>query len=234
MMINLDEKGVNLELAKKMKKLGFNGETVFFYKKINDDDDESFAYIDNHATYNKIYFDYNRWEGYYSIPTLSQIQTWLRKKNIHINPKLTENGYYDTVVINYPVDINPNVIYDTYFHSTYENALENSLHGVCDYLLKIKNKKNDACKPTDDDIIEDINEILKIFHSNLYGFELIDEEILPNNKLKEDYGYDEIDILELVIEIEDHFHLKPIDFDFTEKGVALEDVYKAVVNELNK
>ena len=235
MTSNSDEKYTPFDLALKLKKLGFDGGTIFFYNQFKGSNNKILTYIDNYTTGGIIFTNYNKWGDYVSRPTLSQVQTWFRNvKNIHINPKLTENGYYDTVVINYPPDINPNVVYDTYNHSTYEYALENSLYGVCDYLLNIKNKENEACNPTDNDVIEDINEILKIFHSNLYGFELIDEEILPDNRLKEDYGYDELDILELIIEIENHFQLKPIEFDFTEEGVTLENVYNAVVNELNK
>jgi len=236
MISNSDEKYTPFDLAVKLKKLGFDGGTIFFYNQFDGDNDKTLTYIDNYSISGINFTDYNKWGKYVSRPTLSQAQTWFRnEKNIHINPKLTENGYYDTVVINYPVDIKSNVVYDTYYHSNYEDALENSLHGVCDYLLNIKNKENDACKPTDDDIIEDINEILKIFHSKLYGFELIDEDILPDNKLEEDYGYDVLDILELIIEIEIHFNLKPIDeFDFTEKGIIVQDIYNIIINELKK
>jgi len=76
-----------------------------------------------------------------------------------------------------------------------------------------------------EDIKSKINDFL------IEEFEIDQELIIPDAKLKDDLGLDSLDFVDVVVEIEDAFGVKLTGNDFT-NIVSLSDFYNLIIKKL--
>lgn len=124
---------VSYEQAKKLKELGFDWRTIWYYEFEEPTDDE--AVLNYTASYNGL--NNNMFDDNYSAPTLAEAAKWLReihKLSIRINYSQThKNWFFD--ILNLDDGSYTDSDIDEYY-STYEKALSAGLDAALELLIK--------------------------------------------------------------------------------------------------
>ncbi len=246
MSLNLNkfkEPLVNPELAVKLKNLGFNYPTMFFYKQMSDGG----YFIGSYSVLpDYIVTDYNKYSDMFSIPTLALVQQWFREEHgIHINPfRKDPDSYY--VTINYPIEIHLYEQVISHVEKDYNFVLQDGLETAIEILEEYLNKKRDKNleilkeeesnlqpKLTKDEIFEIALDTLKDFCDEyMYNhFEIGDVD--ENTKFYKDLGFDELDHVEFIMRVEEELNISTIDIHFN-KLKAIGELVDALYNKQKK